>query len=107
MGNREAMDRKSESLKRFSGNPSEFVNWANRFADHMGRVHGDWKNTLEWLKTTNENLSYARLSNEVMGPWHENPCDLARKLEQTIIDYMPAKGIQSSSATLRRPFSKG
>ena len=61
MGNREAMDKKSESLKKFSGNPGEFVGWANRFMDHMGRVHGDWKNTLEWIKGTNENLSYARL----------------------------------------------
>ena len=91
MGNREAMDRKSESLKKYSGNPGEFTNWANRFADHMGRVHGDWKNCLQWVKETVENLSFARLSNEVMGPWNEGACDLARKLEQTIIDYMPEK----------------
>ena len=91
MGNREAMDKKSESLKKYSGNPAEFVNWANRFIDHMGRVHWDWKNTLQWLSSTPENLSYARLSNEVMGPWSESACDLARKLEQTIMDYMPEK----------------
>ena len=91
MGNREAMDKKSESLKKFSGNPGDFVNWANRFIDHMGRVQWDWKNTLEWLATTPENLSYARLSNEVMGPWSEPASDLARKLEQTIMDYMPEK----------------
>ena len=91
MGNREAMDKKSEALKKFSGSPGDFTNWANRFMDHMGRVHGDWKNTLQWLAETEENLSYARLSNEVLGPWNEGACNLARQLEQTIIDYMPEK----------------
>ena len=91
MGNREAMDKKSESLKKFSGNPGEFTSWANRFIDHMGRVHWDWKNTLEWLAKTPENLSYARLSNEVLGPFSESACELARKLEQTIMDYMPER----------------
>ena len=91
MGNREAMDKKSEALKRFSGNPGEFNSWANRFIDHMGRVHPDWKNTLSWISETQENLTFARLSNEVLGPWSEDACHLARQLEQTIIDYMPER----------------
>ena len=91
MGNREAMDKRSEALKRFTGNASDFPNWANRFMDHMGRVHGDWKNTLQWLSETNENLGYARLSNEVLGPFNERADLLSKQLEQTIIDYMPER----------------
>ena len=52
MGNRKAMDKKSEALKRFSGNPGEFTTWSNRFIDHMGRVHPEWRNTLTWLSET-------------------------------------------------------
>ena len=85
------MDKKSEALKKFTGNATDFPNWANRFMDHMGRVHGDWKNTLQWLSETNENLGYNRLSNEVLGPFNERADLLARQLEQTIIDYMPER----------------
>ena len=85
------MDKRSEALKRFTGNASDFPNWANRFMDHMGRVHGDWKNTLQWLSETNENLGYARLSNEVLGPFNERADLLTKQLEQTIIDYMPER----------------
>ena len=91
MGNREAMDRKSEALKKFSGTATDFPNWSNRFMDHMGRVHADWKNTLQWLSETNEQLSYARLASEVLGPFNERADLLARQLEQTIIDYMPER----------------
>ena len=90
-GNREAMDRKSEALKKFSGTPSDFSNSANRFMDHMSRVHPEWRNTLQWLSETHENLTYQRLSNEVLGPFNEEACNLAKQLEQTIIDYMPER----------------
>ena len=91
MENRDAMDKQSESLKESSGSAGEFSNWAKRFMDHMGRVHADWKNAVKFMAATKEDISYRRLAGEVMGPWGEHAADLARKLEQTIVDYMPEK----------------
>ena len=38
---------------------------------------------------TNEDLSFARLSTEAVGPYNENGVEIAQKLEATIIGYMP------------------
>lgn len=40
---------------------------------------------------TPENITFSRLNVEVMGPFNENAGGLAVKLEQLLIDYMPAK----------------
>ena len=90
MGNQEAMERKT-SLKPFSGEPGDFGDWREHFMDHMFRVHSDWRATLEWLSKTPENITFSRLNVEVMGPFKENAGGLAVKLEQLLIDYMPAK----------------
>ena len=37
MGDQEAMSRKSESLRKFSGNAADFNNWAKHMCDHMGK----------------------------------------------------------------------
>ena len=83
--------KKSESLKKFSGEAGDFANWSKRFIDHMSRVHDDWSYSLDYFSKTNEDLSFARLNQEVMGPFSENAKNLVRKLEQTIIDYMPTE----------------
>ena len=82
------MNRKSESLKRFSGNASDFHNWSKHMADHMGKVHGEWKRVLEWIS---KNVAYrtfhmATLATEFLGPYQENAGELAAKLEQTLVD---------------------
>ena len=68
MGNGEAMNRKSESLRRFNGNPSEFIRWSRHFTDHMAKVHAAWRYTLEWIATANYDIQMARLQNDVLGP---------------------------------------
>ena len=90
MGNQEAMERKT-SLKPFSGEPGDFGDWREHFMDHMFRVHSDWRATLEWLSKTPEDITLSHLNVEVMGPFKENAGGLAVKLEQLLIDYMPAK----------------
>ena len=89
MGNGEAMNRKSESLRRFNGNPSEFIRWSQHFTDHMAKVHAAWRYTLEWVATANDDIRMARLQNDVLGPYRETSADLAIKLEQVIVDYLP------------------
>ena len=57
--------------------------------DHMARVHQVWRPTLVWMSKTDEPLTMHRLRIETMGLYNENAGDLALKLEQTIIDWMP------------------
>ena len=89
MGNQEAMGRKGESHRKFSSQPSYFVNWTELFMDHMSRVHQVWRPTLLWMSRTEEPLTMDRLRNETMKPYNEHAGDLSLKLEQTIIDWMP------------------
>ena len=89
MGDQRGMGQKEENLKTFSGNPVEYKYWAERFMDHMSKVHIHWRHTLRWLSTTDEDLSYARLSLESVGPYNERASELAQKLEQTIVTYLP------------------
>ena len=89
MENQEAMGRKSESLREFSGQPSYFINWSEHFMVHMARVHQVWRPTRVGMSKTDEPLTMHRLRNETMAPYNENDGDLALKLEQTIIDWMP------------------
>ena len=49
LGDQDAMGKKSESLKRFSGNASDFFAWSKHFVDHMCKVHGEWRRVLEWI----------------------------------------------------------
>ena len=89
MGHQEAMGRKSESLRKLSGQPSDFINGSEHFMGHMARVHQIWRPTLVWMSKTEDPLTANRLRNETMGPYNENAGDLALKLEQTILDWMP------------------
>ena len=86
MGNQEAMGRKSESLRRFSGKPSDFITWSKHSVDHMARVHQVWRPKLIWMSKTEESLTLHRLCNEVTGSLNENAGDLSLKQEQTVID---------------------
>ena len=89
MGDQEAINKKSESLRKFDGSAAKFANWAKHFTDHMSRVHPAWRATLEWFSLTNEDLSFRRLYTEYLGPFKEPAVDLAVKLEQCIVDYLP------------------
>ena len=55
----------------------------------MAKVHICWRYTLEWVSKTTENLSMSRLRADWLGPCRENAQDLAIKLEQLLIDYLP------------------
>ena len=89
MGNQEAVGRKSESLRKFSGQPSDFMNWSDHFMDHIARVRQVWRPTLLWMSKTKEPLTMHRLRNDTIGPYDENAGDVALKSEQTILDWMP------------------
>ena len=89
MENQEAMGRKRESLRKLSGQLHDFINWSEHFTDHMARVHQVWRPTLVWMSKTDEPLTMHHLRNETVGPYNENVGDLALKLEQTIIGWMP------------------
>ena len=54
MGNQEKMDRKSESLRKWNGDPADFVVWAEHVTDHMHRVQPTWRVVLNWLGKTDE-----------------------------------------------------
>ena len=91
MGDSEAMQRMNPALKRFTGEPGSFQDWAGHFIDHMAKVEITWRSTLNWLATTDEDLSYRRLEQEGIGPYRENAASLAMKLEQTIVDWLPER----------------
>ena len=76
-------------MRRFNGNPSEFIRWSQHFTDHMAKVHASWRYTLNWIATANDDLRMVRLQNDVLGPYNENSADLAVKFEQVIVDYLP------------------
>ena len=83
------INKTSESLRRISGNPSDFIDWSSHFIDHMAKVHICWRYTLEWVSKTTENRSMRRLRADWLGPYRENNQDLAIKLEQLLVDYLP------------------
>ena len=89
MGNQGAMGRKSESLRKFSGQAGDFINRSEHFMDHMARVHQVWRPTLVWMSKTEEPLTMHRLRNDTIGSYNENAGDLALKLEHKNIDWMP------------------
>ena len=90
MGNRDKMDKTPESLRKFSGNPLDFVEWAQHMIDHMGRVHPTWRPVLEWVGKSSEDLSFARLNKERLGPYGEHAGELAVKFEQILVDWLPS-----------------
>ena len=89
MGNQERMEAKSETLKKFSGNPESFRGWADRIIDHMSKVHPEWRRLLLWMGKTNDDLSFRKLRQEVIGPLNEPAADLAVKFEQVLVDWLP------------------
>ena len=91
MGNTKDMHRKSDSLRKFSGNVEDFAGWSQHMVDHMTKVHSYWKCTLHWLSTTDGHLSYANLTGQTLGPFNEDAVDLAIKFEQVIVDLLPEK----------------
>ena len=80
MGNSIEINKKSESLRKITGNPADIIDWSNHFIDHMAKVHISWRYTLEWISKTQENLSMSRLRADWLGPYRENAHDLAVKL---------------------------
>ena len=64
MGNTKDMHRKSDSLRKFSGNVEGFASRSQHMIDHMTKVHSYWKYTLNWLATTELSLSYANLGGQ-------------------------------------------
>ena len=89
MGDAKAINTKSESLRKFSGESLDFKKWSEKMMDHLAKVHPMWKPTLEWMGSTHEDLSFQRLRREVIGPYQESAVDLAVKLEQLICDWVP------------------
>ena len=63
------IDKKSESLRQFSGNPTDFIDWSCHLIDHMSKVHICRRYTLEWISKTDENLSMNRLRTDWLGPY--------------------------------------
>ena len=90
MWNSIEIHKKSEFLRKFTGNPADFIDWSNHFMDHMAKVHISWRYTLEWVSKTKANLSMNRLRADWLGPYTENAHDLAVKLEQSLVDDLPA-----------------
>ena len=91
MGNTKDMHRKSDSLRKFSGNTEDFASWSQHIIDHMTKVHSHWKYTLNWLATTDCVMSYANLRGHTLGPFNEDAVDLAIKFEQVLADWLPEK----------------
>ena len=91
MGDLKAMHRKSDSLRRFNGQPEGFAAWAGHFIDHMGKVHPTWRQTLNWMSSTEDPLDFASIRGRTLGPLNEDAADLAIKLEQVIVDWLPEK----------------
>ena len=89
MGNQEAINRKSESLRKFSGHAADFYLWSEHFIDHMSKVHTGWRYVLEWFAKPIDDVSMARLRHDTLGPFHENAWELSEKLEQVIVDWLP------------------
>ena len=93
MGDLKSMHRKSDSLRKFSGQAKHFSNWSQHMLDHMGKVHPAWKPTLRWmaLPGNTQPLDFASLEGLTLGPNNENAIDLATKFEQVIADWLPEK----------------
>ena len=93
MGDQETMTMKTESLKKFHGNRSDFHSWSKHMADHMGKVHGEWRRVLKWIPKYMPDRSFqiATLRMETLGPYNENAVELAVKSEQTWVDWLPER----------------
>ena len=91
MGDQKAMHRKSDSLRKFNGQPEGFAAWTGHMTDHMGKVHPYWRQVLNWLSSTNKPLDFASLHGVVIGPFDESALDLTVKFEQVIVDWLPEK----------------
>ena len=81
MGNGEAINRKSESFRKFNGNPTDFLLWSDHFTDHMATVHSAWRYALGWMANTPTDIAMVRLTNDCLGPFKENTAELVVNLE--------------------------
>ena len=93
MGDQESMNKKTESLKKFNGNPSDLQSWSKHMVDHMGNVHGEWRRVLERIPKYMPDRSFqiATLRMELLGPYNENAAELAEQFEQTLVDWLPER----------------
>ena len=71
------------------GHAIDFVNWATHMVDHMAKVHPHWRHALEWMAVTKQDVSLSKLATETAGPFQDNSRELAVKLEQTLVDWLP------------------
>ena len=83
------MKKTSNKLKVYYGSQIDFDNWAKQFVNHMARVHIHWRYALNWMSNCDEDLSFAALCRQHVGPLQEPAEDLAIKLEATLLDYLP------------------
>jgi septum formation topological specificity factor MinE len=91
MGDLKSMHRKSDSLRKFSGQAEHFSGWTIHMLDHMGKVHPYWKTLLRWITQpgNNQSLDFDSLRGLTLGPHQESAIDLAVKFEQVIADWLP------------------
>ena len=81
MGDSKAMHRKSDSLRKFTGNAENYSSWSQHIVDHMSKVHPYWRYTLNWLAKTEMDISFQGLQGQTLGPLGEDAVDLATKFE--------------------------
>ena len=49
------------------------------------------------VRQTIDDVSMARLRHDTLGPFHQNAAELAEKLEQVIVDWLPDVGCDRRS----------
>ena len=82
MGDMKAIHARTETLKKFDNQSHTFRAWSRHIVDHMAMVHVDWRDVLEDLSKTSQDLSRARLATMTIGPFRENADELSVKMEQ-------------------------
>ena len=91
MGDQKSIHRHNDDLYKFSGQAIDFKTWSDKVVDHMNLVHVKWRPALMWLSTTNEDLSFNRLSTEAFGPLDERADELAVKFEGFLVKWLPLR----------------
>ena len=91
MGDQDAMSRKSESVRKYSGHALDFNIWSKHMVDHMAKVHPYWRRLLDWVVnfSAESEISMSQLQDLTLGPLSEPAHDLATKFEQVLVDWLP------------------
>ena len=78
--------KKNESLKKFSGNLSEFQIWRDRMVDHISRDNHRWRSLLENLQAWQTPITREWLLTQ--SECGVNAWELSVKLEAFLVDHM-------------------